>query len=75
MRKTILTLLLLFTVVFVSQPATQAQRKQDKNNPPKVSLSVEKSGDKTVADFGNVEGVTAAQLKDFLTFIASDETS
>ncbi len=73
MRKTILTLLLLAVAVLVSQPATQAQRKQDKNNPPKVSLSVEKSGDKATADFGNVEGITAAQLKDFLTFIAADE--
>lgn len=72
-KRLVLTLLMLFAVVAVSQPMTQAQRKQDKNNPPKVSLATEKSGDKAAAEFGNVEGITAAQLKEFLTFIASDE--
>lgn len=69
MKRLILTSLLLVGALAVSQPAMQAQSKKDKNNPPKVSLSAEKSA----SDFGNVEGITAAQLKDFLAFIAADE--
>lgn len=69
MRKTILASLLLSLTVLVSQPMTQAQRKENKNNPPTVSLSAEKSA----TEFGNVEGITAKQLREFLTFIASDE--
>ncbi|MGH9800190.1 MAG: hypothetical protein ACRD82_07480, partial [Blastocatellia bacterium] len=69
MKRLILTSLLLVGALVVSQPVSQAQGKKDKNNPPKVSLSVEKAA----AEFGNVEGITAAQLREFLTFIASDE--
>ncbi len=69
MKRLILISLLLIAALAISQPATQAQSKKDKNNPPKVSLSVEKAA----AEFGNVEGITAAQIKDFLTFIAADE--
>ncbi len=69
MRRIILISLLLVAALAISQPATQAQSKKDKNNPPKVSLSVEKAA----AEFGNVEGITAAQIRDFLTFIAADE--
>lgn len=69
MKKLILTVLLLAVAVANLPPTSQAQRKQDKNNPPKVSLSVEKAA----GDFGNVEGITAKQMKEFLTFIAADE--
>ncbi len=68
-KKLILTVLLLAAAMVNLPPTSQAQRKQDKNNPPKVSLSAEKA----VGDFGNVEGITAAQMKEFLTFIAADE--
>jgi len=68
-KKLILTVLLLAVAVVNLPPVTQAQRKQDKNNPPKVSLSAEKAA----GDFGNVEGITAKQMKEFLTFIAADE--
>ena len=69
MKKLILTVLLLAVAVVNLPPTTQAQRKQDKNNPPKVSLSAEKAA----GDFGNVEGITAKQMQEFLTFIAADE--
>ncbi len=69
MKRLILTSLLLIVALAVSQPVTQAQGKKDKNNPPKVSLSAEKAA----AEFGNVEGISAAQIKDFLAFIAADE--
>lgn len=69
MKRLILTSLLLIGALAISQPATQAQGKKDKNNPPKVSLSV----DKAAAEFGNVEGITAAQIRDMLAFIAADE--
>lgn len=69
MKKTILTSLLLTLLMVgtlvVSQPSAQAQRKQDKA----ASASTEKSA----SEFGNVEGITAAQLKDYLYFVASDE--
>jgi Zn-dependent M28 family amino/carboxypeptidase len=47
-----------------SQDATLAQRKQTKTKTPAV---------KHVGEFGNIEGVTARQLKDYLYFVASDE--
>ncbi len=62
--------LLLTLAIAISQPATQAQGKQDKKNgSPKVSLSAGQAA----GEFGNVEGITAAQLREFLTFLASDE--
>ncbi|MDQ3014083.1 MAG: hypothetical protein M3X11_25680, partial [Acidobacteriota bacterium] len=62
--------LLLAAGLVLSQPATHAQGKQDKKNgSPKGSLSAGQAA----AEFGNVEGITAAQLKEFLTFLASDE--
>jgi len=70
LKRFILISLLLTAALVVSQPAMQAQGKQDKKNkPPKVSLSV----DQAAAEFGNVEGISAAQLKEFLTFLAGDE--
>ena len=69
MKRLICTGLLLTAAAVVFQPSAQAQRKQEKNNPPKVSLSV----GKLAGEFGNVEGITAEQLKQFLTFIAADE--
>jgi hypothetical protein len=68
-KRIILMSLLVIAALAVSQPAMQAQGKKDKNNPPKVSLTAEKAA----AEFGNVEGITAAQIKDFMEFIAADE--
>ncbi|MEP7339396.1 MAG: M28 family peptidase [Acidobacteriota bacterium] len=68
--KSLLPILLVAVGLAISQPAMQAQGKQDKkNNSPKVALSASQ----TASEFGNVEGITAAQLKEFLTFLASDE--
>lgn len=72
MKRFFLTSLLLAVLLTTSQLATQAQRKQDKitkKTPPAVPASANKS----VGEFGNVEGITAAQLKDYLYFVASDE--
>lgn len=72
MKKIVLTSLLFAGALAASQVTTQAQRKQEntaQNRPPAVSLSAEK----TAVEFGNVEGITAAQLKDYLYFVASDE--
>lgn len=72
MKRFFLTSLLLAVLLATSQLATQAQRKQDKitkKTPPAASASANKS----VGEFGNVEGITAAQLKDYLYFVASDE--
>ncbi len=72
MRKLILTSLLLTIGLVASQTISQAQRKDEKtanNNPPNVKLSAEKSA----GEFGNTEGITADQLKDYLYFVASDE--
>lgn len=72
MKKIVLTGLLFAGVLAAPQMATQAQRKQEgttQNRPPAVSLAAEKQ----TGEFGNVEGITAAQLKDYLYFVASDE--
>jgi len=71
-KKLILVSVLLTFSLSVSQTASQAQRKDEKiakNNPPAVKLAANTSS----GEFGNVEGITAEQLKQFLTFIASDE--
>jgi hypothetical protein len=60
----ILAILLLSCAVAVSQPFAQAQRKQDKAKPAAAPA---------IGQFGNVEAITAAQLKDYLYFVASDE--
>jgi len=60
----ILAIMLLSCAVAVSQPFAQAQRKQDKAQPAAAP---------TIGQFGNVEAITAAQLKDYLYFVASDE--
>ncbi|MCG3160179.1 MAG: hypothetical protein JMDDDDMK_01215 [Acidobacteria bacterium] len=48
----------------VSFPSTFAQRNQDKAKPAATA---------TAGQFGNVEAITAAELKDYLYFVASDE--
>lgn len=64
MKRHILAILLLSCAVAVSQPFAQAQRKQDKAKPAAAPA---------IGQFGNVEAITAAQLKDYLYFVASDE--
>lgn len=66
MKKLFLTGLLFAGALAASPAATQAQRKQE--NKPLVAAATMQAG-----DFGNVEGITAAQLKDYLYFVASDE--
>jgi hypothetical protein len=63
-KRQILAILLLSCAVVVSQPFAQAQRKQDKAKPAAAPA---------IGQFGNVEAITAAQLKDYLYFVASDE--
>ncbi|MGE0881989.1 MAG: M28 family peptidase [Blastocatellales bacterium] len=72
MKKFFLIGLVLTINLAVYQTISQAQRKDEKtakNNSPTVELSVEKKA----GEFGNVDGITAAQLKDYLYFVASDE--
>lgn len=64
MKRPILAILLLSCALAVSQPFAQAQRKQDKVKPAAAPVA---------GQFGNVEAITAAQLKDYLYFVASDE--
>ncbi|MGE0127460.1 MAG: M20/M25/M40 family metallo-hydrolase [Blastocatellales bacterium] len=54
---------LLMCALAVLFPSTFAQRNQDKAKPVAA----------TTGPFGNVEAITAAQLKDYLYFVASDE--
>ncbi len=64
MRKFLALILLLFILAGV--PAN-AQTKS-KNNKPNSTAAVS-----TAARFGNTDGITAAQLRNYLEFIASDE--
>ena len=57
MKRYYLFTLLIIASLAISQIITPAQRKKPK----------------PIGEFGNVEGITAAQLKDYLYFIASDE--
>jgi Zn-dependent M28 family amino/carboxypeptidase len=60
---------LMISVAGMSYPqGLQAQRKTGK-----APLTRTKAQSKKVGEFGNVEGISAAQLKDYLYFIASDE--
>jgi hypothetical protein len=61
-KRIILTVFLLSCALLTSQPSAHAQRKQTKAKAAAVS------------PFGNVEAIAAAQLKDYLYFVASDET-
>jgi Peptidase family M28 len=60
-----------------AKPPVAAQNKQDKTKPAAISAPQEKRETaKTVAAperFGNVEAITAAQLKEWLYVVASDE--
>lgn len=60
MRKLAITFLIFMAALLTAWPGMQAQRK-----PKPVSASV--------SEFGNVDGVTAAQIRDYLYFVASDE--
>ncbi len=66
MKKTIFLCLLLTAVIVFSPDATLAQRKQTKTKTKTPAV-------KQVGEFGNIEAITAAQLKDYLYFVASDE--
>ncbi len=61
MRKLTITSFILAAVLLTAWPGSQAQRK------PKLVAAP------GAPDFGNVEGVTAAQIRDYLYFVASDE--
>ncbi len=64
MRRSFLISLLFAILLTSTQDAAQAQLKQPR---PKPTAS------KKVGEHGNVEAITAAQLKDYLYFVASDE--
>jgi hypothetical protein len=53
---------LLICALLISQSPASAQRRQDNSKPAAAA-----------SPFGNVEAITAAQLKDYLYFVASDE--
>lgn len=59
-----LTTLLLTSVLILPFPAAQSQRKSDKSKRPAAA---------SIASQKGAEQITAAQLRDYLTFIASDE--
>ena len=59
----LLTALLLTSLLVATLPASYAQRKTDKSKKGAVSTTAARG----------TEAITAAQLRDFLTFIASDE--
>src|SRR5262245_41664671 len=54
--------LLVLCALVLSQPIAHGQRKQEKA-----------TAAESASAFGNVESITAAQLKDYLHFVASDE--
>ena len=64
MKGSFLVLLLLAVLLSGSQDIVQAQRKQGKT---KAKIT------KKVGELGNYEAITAAQLKDYLYFVSSDE--
>jgi hypothetical protein len=63
MKKHILAIVFLSCALLAPQALINAQRK-DKPKPAAAATAVQ---------FGNVEAITAAQLKDYLYFVASDE--
>jgi Zn-dependent M28 family amino/carboxypeptidase len=71
-NKIVLICLLLAVAILFSQDATFAQRKQGKAKPAATKAG-SKSKSKPVGDFGNIEAITAEQLKNYLYFVASDE--
>ena len=66
MRKFLALLLLLFILAGV--PTVSTAQTKSKNNKNNSSAAVQ-----TAARFGNTDGITAAQLRTYLEFIASDE--
>lgn len=65
MRKFLALILLLFILSGVPAITAQTKSKNSKNNST-TAVS-------TAAKFGNTDGITAAQLRNYLEFIASDE--
>jgi len=65
MRKLLAFLLLLFILSGVPTVTAQTKLKNNKTNST--------NGASTAARFGNTDGITAAQLRNYLEFIASDE--
>jgi hypothetical protein len=64
MRKFLALILLLFILSGTPSITAQTKSKNSKTNPAAVS---------TAARFGNTDGITAEQLRNYLEFIASDE--
>lgn len=67
MKKISALILVLLFVLGGIPVSTSAQAKNTKNKGSKTPPAPAKP------DFGNIEGITAQQMKDYLTFIASDE--
>jgi Peptidase family M28 len=63
---------LLIVAIAISQTVIYAQRPQTKSKPPATATGT-RSKSQSAGEFGNIEAITAAQLKDYLYFIASDE--
>ena len=70
MKNIILAGLLLAVTVVGRPEAILAQSTEVK---PKAAPTKPKSSTKRAAEFGNVQSITAAELKDYLYFVASDE--
>lgn len=68
MNKSILVSLLLVYALVIAQPAAQAQQELKKPITTDRQALISE-----VREFGNVEAITAAQLKDWLYFVAADE--
>lgn len=77
MRRTFLATILLSWALVASQPLSYAQGKQDKTKPAVAPAPRETQGPAkpapTLGQFGNIEAITAAQLKEWLYVVASDE--
>src|SRR6266511_2410881 len=77
-RRSFLASILLSCALAVSQPSSYAQVKREKSKPP-VAAQGKQDKTKPAATaapperFGNVEAITAAQLKEWLYVVASDE--
>ncbi len=70
MKKVISIGLVLMAALMLSHPLIRAQRKQDQS---RASALTKKAAAKPEGAFGNVEAISAAQIKDYLYFVASDE--
>ncbi|MBK8313962.1 MAG: M28 family peptidase [Acidobacteria bacterium] len=72
MKRITLAILLLSLTAMIFNGDTLAQKKQTK--PQQVAAaSAAKPESKWAAEYGNVEGITAKQISEYLYFVASDE--